>query len=68
MIEDAAGNIYVNALGDHTVHVLTAQGKDSVLLSGIIDPQGIAFSADGNLVVTDPVNHRLMKILIRDQP
>ncbi len=65
VIEDSAGNIFVNTLGDHAIHVLTAQGKDIVLISNISDPQGLAFTADGNLAVTDPVNHQVIKILIR---
>ena len=28
-------------------------------------PQGLIFDTDGNLVATDPGNHRLVKILIR---
>lgn len=66
VIEDAGGNIYINTLGDHAVHVLTAQGKDIVLLKNISDPQGIALTADGNLAVSDPVNHRIIKIIIHN--
>jgi sugar lactone lactonase YvrE len=67
VIEDDAGNIYINTLGDHAVHVHTAKGQDIVLLHNIIDPQGITFTKDGNLLVTDPVNHQLIEILIHNQ-
>ncbi len=67
VIEDGAGNIYVNTLGDHAVHVFTAKGQDIVLNSNISDPQGLAFMPDGNLVVSDPVNHQLIEILIHNQ-
>ncbi len=65
VIEDEAGNIYINTLGDHAIHVLTAKGQDIMLLSNISDPQGIAFTTDGNLVVTDPVNHQIIEVFIR---
>jgi sugar lactone lactonase YvrE len=60
---DASGNIFVVTLGDNALHVLTA-GQDVILVSGLLDPQGLIFAADGNLIVTDPGNHRLLKVLI----
>ncbi len=66
VIEDSSGNIFINTLGDHAVHALTPGGRDIVLLNNISDPQGIAFTGDGNLVVTDPVNHQLIEIFIHD--
>jgi len=66
VVEDGAGNIFVTTLGDGAVHVLAAAtGQDSVLVTGLAGPQGMAFDADGNLVVTDPGHHRLIKIVIR---
>ncbi len=65
VIEDISGNIFVITLGDDAVHVLTAQTKqDVILVSGLKDSQGIIFDSDGNLIVTDSGNHRLLKILI----
>lgn len=61
--EDASGNIFVVTLGDNALHVLSA-GQDVILVSGLLDPQGLIFAADGNLIVTDPGNHRLLKVLI----
>jgi sugar lactone lactonase YvrE len=63
--EDASGNIFVAALGDNTIHVITAQPKeDLVLVSGLADPQGLIFDLDGNLIVTDSGHHQLLKVII----
>ncbi len=67
VIEDSAGNIYVNTLGDHAVHVYTPKGQDITLLNNISDPQGLAITPVGNLVVTDPGNHQVIEIFIRGQ-
>jgi sugar lactone lactonase YvrE len=64
VIEDPTGNIFVAALGDNAVHVIPAGGQEHVLVGGLSSPQGIIFDADGNLVVTDPGNHRLIKIVL----
>ncbi len=65
VIEDASGNIFVTTLGDNAVHVLMAQTKqDVILVSSLNSPQGIIFDKDGNLIVTDSGNHRLLKVLI----
>jgi sugar lactone lactonase YvrE len=65
VIEDANGNIFVVTIGDNAVHVITAQNKEDVILAdGLIDPQGIIFDRDGNLIVTDSGHRQLLKILI----
>jgi sugar lactone lactonase YvrE len=65
VIEDPQGNLFVITLGDNAVHLISrVTGQDTVLASGIVDPQGIIFDIDGNLVVTDSGNHRLIKVLI----
>jgi sugar lactone lactonase YvrE len=62
---DANGNIFVATIGDNAIHVIAAQNnQDIVLVSGLIDPQGIIFDVDGNLIVTDSGNHQLVKIVI----
>jgi sugar lactone lactonase YvrE len=62
---DPNGNIFVATIGDDSIHVITAQNKqDNILVNGIIEPQGLIFDGDGNLVVTDSGNHKLLKILI----
>ena len=65
VVADSNGNIFVAAIGDNAIHVISAQNnQDIVLVGGLIDPQGIIFDADGNLIVTDSGNHQLIKILI----
>jgi sugar lactone lactonase YvrE len=65
VIEDASGNIFVNTIGDNAIHLIAgASGEDRILVEDLIDPQGIAFDADGNLIATDSGHHRLVKIFI----
>lgn len=65
LVADPDGNIFVATIGDNAIHVITAQNnQDSILVSGLVDPQGIIFDLDGNLIVTDSGNHQLLKILI----
>ena len=66
VVEDSVGNIFVTTLGDGAVHVIPAAARqDAILVTGLASPQGMALDADGNLVVTDPGRHRLVKIVIR---
>ena len=65
VIEDASGNIFVNTLGDNAIHLISADTKqDSILSGGLGGPQGIIFDSDGNLIVADPGNHQLVKLVI----
>jgi sugar lactone lactonase YvrE len=65
VIEDQAGNIFVVTLGDSAIHLIPAAGgRERILVAGLSSPQGIIFDADGNLIVTDPGNHRLIKIIL----
>jgi len=65
VIADTGGNIFVVTLGDDAIHVLLADThQDLILVSGLNQPQGIILNTDGNLIVTDSGNHRLIKILI----
>lgn len=64
VIEDGNGNLFVNTIGDNAVHLITAGTRqDLILATDIIDPQGIIFDNDGNLIVTDPGHHRLIKLI-----
>ena len=65
VIEDSAGNIFVATIGDNAIHWISTAGKDHVLVRGLSGPQGLIFDADGNLLATDPGNHRLIKIITR---
>ena len=65
VIEDGSGNIFVVTLGDNAVHFISGTTHQDAILTGqVSDPQGISFDTDGNLVVTDPGNHRLVKLVI----
>jgi sugar lactone lactonase YvrE len=63
--EDSLGNIFVTTLGDGAVHWLKAHNRqESVLLKGLSSPQGLLVDAEGNLIVTDPGHHRLIRITL----
>jgi sugar lactone lactonase YvrE len=65
VIEDGSGNIFVITLGDNAVHFISGTThQDAILTAQVSGPQGISFDTDGNLVVTDPGNHRLVKLVI----
>ncbi len=65
VIADANGNVFVATLGDGAIHMIPAGlSQDVVLVSGLGSPQGIIFDAGGNLVVTDPGHHELIKVII----
>ncbi len=65
VVEDPQGNIFVNTLGDNAVHFIQAASQQAgVLIGGLGGPQGLLLDPDGNLIVTDPGNHRLIKLVI----
>ena len=65
VIEDGMGNIFVVTLGDNAIHFISeATHQDFILAGAVGGPQGIIFDAGGNLIVTNPVNHRLIKLVI----
>lgn len=65
VIEDNNGNIFVNTLGDGAIHFISVStNRNDVLVSGLLDPQGIIFDADGNLIITDAGHHQLDKLII----
>jgi len=65
VIADASGNIFASTLGDGAIHLIAAGlGQDVVLVGGLSNPQGIVFDLNGNLIVTDPGHHELIKVLI----
>lgn len=66
VVEDAAGNIFVTTLGDGSLHWIDASTlQDHLLVRGLSSPQGLAIDSAGNLIVTDPGNHRVLKVLVR---
>ncbi len=65
VIADEQGNVFVNTLGDGAIHwISTATGQDVILAAGLLDPQGLIFAADGNLVVAEAGRHRLIELVI----
>jgi streptogramin lyase len=65
VVEDPSGNIFVCSIGDGSIHLIrSASDKDEILMGGLSSPQGVILDNDGNLVVTDPGHHRLVKIII----
>ena len=65
VIEDSNGNIFVNTLGDGAIHLIAAStDHDTILVQGLLDPQGIIFDMDGNLIITDAGHHQLDKLII----
>ena len=65
VLEDDLGNIFVNTLGDGAIHLISvATNKDTVLISGLIDPQGITFDNKGNLFIADAGHHQLDKLIL----
>ena len=65
VVADASGNIFIVTLGDNAIHLLRAgTNEDVILVSNLNQPQGIIFDNDGNLIVTDSGNHRLIKVII----
>jgi glucose/arabinose dehydrogenase len=65
VIEDDQGNIFVNTLGDGAVHLIsTAANRDTILVDGLIDPQGIAIDRDGNLLIADAGHHQLDRLIL----
>jgi len=65
VIEDNSGNILVSTLGDNAIHLITSgTHEDELFTVKLGNPQGIVFDTDGNLIVTDPGNHRLLKLVI----
>jgi sugar lactone lactonase YvrE len=65
VVEDKAGNIFFNSIGDNAVYeIMAGTNKSFVLASGLAGPQGLALDVSGNLVVSEPGNYRLVKIVI----
>lgn len=63
---DQNGDIYTNSLADGAIHVIRAgDGKDHIFWPGLADPQGIAWTADRNLVVAESGRHRIVELIFR---
>jgi sugar lactone lactonase YvrE len=65
VIEDAAGHIYVNTLSDGAIHEVDATtGASRIVERGLIMPQGLAFSAGGALLASDPGRGRVVRVAL----
>src|SRR5271157_51545 len=65
VVEDGAGNIFVTTLADGAVHLIpAATHEDTILVGGLINPQGLILDLDGNLVIADAGHHQLVKLVI----
>ena len=65
VIENSNGNIFVNTFGDGAIHLIAANtNHNTILIHGLLDPQGIIFDMDGNLIITDAGHHQLDKLII----
>lgn len=62
VVADADGNVFVASLADNSVRVLDARTHATRLLATIQGPQGIVVEPDGNLIVSEPPRHRLLRL------
>jgi sugar lactone lactonase YvrE len=66
VVEDRAGNIFINTLGDGAIHwIKPGSTRDEILIKGFSSPQGLILDAQENLIVTDAGHHQLDKVIIR---
>ena len=64
VVVDDKGVIYVNTLGDGTIHrFVPGVMKDEAWVIGLSGPQGIVLDRAGNVVVTDTGHRRLISIM-----
>lgn len=66
VLVDQNGDIYANSLADGAVHLTrAADGQDYIFWRGLAGPQGLAWTGDGNLLVAEAGNHRIIELIIR---
>lgn len=64
VVVNAQGEVCANTLVDGAVHCLNSEtGQTDWVVRGFSEPQGLILDTDGNLVVTDPGHHRIVKII-----
>ncbi len=64
VVLDRAGNIIVNSLGDGTIKMIPAGGGATVtLLTGLLNPHGVAVDPADNLVVIDSDRNRILHVV-----
>jgi sugar lactone lactonase YvrE len=53
VVVDHNGNLFVNTLGDGSIHMIDPAGNQSVVVRGLQTPQGLALDGAGNIFYTD---------------
>src|SRR5207237_7980453 len=53
VVVDHGGNLFINTLGDGSIHMIDPAGHQSVVLRGLQSPQGLALDGAANIVYTD---------------
>jgi sugar lactone lactonase YvrE len=64
---DSLGRLYLTAGRAGCVYRVTREGKSEVFLSGLVNPTGISFNADGTLFVLEAGRSRVLRIAALDK-
>ncbi len=64
---DSLGRLYLTAGRAGTVMRVTREGSAEAFLSGLVNPTGIAFGADGGLLVLEAGRSRVLKVAALDK-
>src|SRR5207253_11133644 len=69
-VVDHGGNLFINTLGDGSIHMIDPAGHQSVVLRGLQSPQGLALDGADNIVYTDTGGSigRLARTFFLDRP
>jgi len=70
VVVDHGGNLFINTLGDGSIHMIDPAGHQSVVLRGLQSPQGLALDGADNIVYTDTGGSigRLARTFFLDRP
>ena len=61
-IDPTTNNLIVADLNNGSVRRVTTAGVTTTVLTGLINPHGVAVDSVGRIIVTDTGNHRIMQI------
>ena len=64
---DAEGTIFVADLELHRIFKIPHEGGEPVELAVVSAPRGLAFDADGNLIVVSTTNDQLLKVTMKGE-
>ncbi|MBL7783433.1 MAG: NHL repeat-containing protein [Saprospiraceae bacterium] len=62
IIFDAAGNFYGSSYDSSKVFKITPDGQESIFVSGLGSPNGMAFYDDGSMVLADNTGNKIYKV------